>query len=254
MKKLALTIVCAVAVTGVAFAQGTVTWLSIPFTSMTAQTNSVNYSPLFGGGTAPAGGAVGATASASGAGALSYYYELLYTVPFNGVQTSQPGASVLFGGDPLIRWINSGLSATNSGSATAGRLSTINPNTAASVPWANGVTNNIMLVGWSANLGTSWAVVSNELAQLYIGNNSLLPLVVLNGQNAFFGESGTGFINPNLVPAAGATLFNAVATANGSPIYSLNTQLYLLPVPEPATLALAGLGGLSLLLFRRQRK
>jgi hypothetical protein len=30
--------------------------------------------------------------------------------------------------------------------------------------------------------------------------------------------------------------------------------LYLVPVPEPTTLALAGLGGLSLLLFRRQRK
>jgi uncharacterized protein (TIGR03382 family) len=29
---------------------------------------------------------------------------------------------------------------------------------------------------------------------------------------------------------------------------------FIIPVPDPATMALAGLGGLSLLLFRRQRK
>jgi hypothetical protein len=34
----------------------------------------------------------------------------------------------------------------------------------------------------------------------------------------------------------------------------MNPPLYLTPVPEPATPTLAGLGGLSLMLFRRQRK
>jgi hypothetical protein len=49
-------------------------------------------------------------------------------------------------------------------------------------------------------------------------------------------------------------VFGTTATAQGLPIQSLLTPLYLVPVPEPTTLALAGLGGLSLLLFRRQRK
>ena len=52
----------------------------------------------------------------------------------------------------------------------------------------------------------------------------------------------------------GATVFGTAASAQGLPIFSLLTPLYLVPVPEPTTLALAGLGGLSLLLFRRQRK
>jgi PEP-CTERM motif len=44
------------------------------------------------------------------------------------------------------------------------------------------------------------------------------------------------------------------ATANLSDSNGLVTEFIYQPVPEPTTLALAGLSGLSLLLFRRQRK
>jgi len=44
------------------------------------------------------------------------------------------------------------------------------------------------------------------------------------------------------------------ATADGSDSLGLVTEFIYQPVPEPSTLALAGLGGLSLMLFRRQRK
>jgi len=70
--------------------------------------------------------------------------------------------------------------------------------------------------------------------------------------NAFFGvtSAGTGY-NPNNA-SPGATPFGT----GGSLINSPNTQLYLLqvaPTPEPGTMALAALGGASLLLFRRRK-
>jgi len=103
-----------------------------------------------------------------------------------------------------------------------------------------------MLVGWSANLGSDWATVSNNLANWSVAQTTI------QGQ-AFFGETSFGYRVGNTSPAPGAAIFASAADANGLPIFSLNTQLYLLPVPEPTSLALAGLGGLSLLLFRRRK-
>ena len=49
-------------------------------------------------------------------------------------------------------------------------------------------------------------------------------------------------------------MFGTVNNVAGLPIDSLNTQLYfIIPVPEPGTMALAALGGLSLLAFRRKK-
>ena len=58
MKKLVLTTVCALAITGAAFAAGNVNWTGPSAAAITAQTNSTQYSPLFGGA-AVSGGAVG---------------------------------------------------------------------------------------------------------------------------------------------------------------------------------------------------
>jgi hypothetical protein len=51
---------------------------------------------------------------------------------------------------------------------------------------------------------------------------------------------------------------NPIATPPGVPAVltgwgNLNENLVLSPIPEPSTLALAGLGGLTLLLFRRRQ-
>lgn len=237
MKKLVLTTACALAVTGSAFAQGSVNWGSISAGNYTAQTNSTLYSPLFGGGPAP-GGAIGNAGGATG----GFYFELLYNTSFTGSQVARP--TTLAG---LATWQDTLLQATNS--ATPGRLTVMFGINGAPVPWAAGTTNNIMLVGWSANLGPSWLVVSNELA-----TGSYIGILQGLGQNGYFGVSVTGYINPFATGVTpGAAVFGSAATSQGLPIMSLLTPLYVLPVPEPTTIALIGLGGLSLLLFRRRQ-
>jgi hypothetical protein len=229
MKKLALTIVCAVATTGAAFAQGLVSFTT-SHSFITAQTNTA-VSTLFGGpGT---GGTSGATAP-QGTGAFDY--ALLYAT---GVGVND--ANVWDG-----TWsFATGLTATNA--TTAGWL--VSTATSGSVPWAVGVTDSIVLVGWSANLGTSWTTVSNVLAAVHANPGA-------NNTSGFFGESTFGYITGNTTPAPGAAIFAGGADANGLPIDNLNMQLYALPVapvPEPATMALAGLSGLALVLFRRRK-
>ncbi|HZF00323.1 MAG TPA: PEP-CTERM sorting domain-containing protein [Methylomirabilota bacterium] len=242
MKKILMTL-CVVTFSVAAYSQGFLTW-STSASAITAQTNSTSISPLFGGGST-GGGAQGSTINTAG---TLFYYELLFNTSFNGSQVagaSSPSNSfaTLFGGT----WLDTGLSATNASSA-AGRLSPNPGNTGAQVTgWGVGVTNNCVVVGWSANLGTVWGGVS--------GVSNLLATTSNFAAGSFFGVSAAGFIaaaggnpGPAVISSSGQT-----ATSQGLPIFSLNTQLYALPVPEPTTIALAGLGGLSLLLFRRRK-
>jgi len=233
-----------IGVAEICFGQGTVNWSMISAAGFTAQTNATQF---YGGGST-GGGAIGNTASAS-SGAI-YYFELLYNTAFTGSQVAPPDYTTLFGGT----WLDTGLTATNS--ILAGRLTPVNPTTAAVMPWASGVTNNIMMVGWSANLGQlgtgqeTWLNVSNILANWNTGFDGFLSGF------AFFGESVTGYESPNGADP-GQIFIGGGANAGGTPIQSLLTQLYMLPdtivTPEPSTFALAGLGGLSLLFFRVRR-
>jgi hypothetical protein len=235
MKKLVLTSVCALATAGAAFAQGNVNWGAISFANFTAQTNSTTRSSFTGGGSA-VGGSVGAAGGSSVSGA-NFYYELLYT-SYSGTQAAVPTTLAALG-----TWSDAGLGATNN--SIAGRVTVINPNSGAQVPWSPGTTDSIMLAGWSANLGTTWAAVIATL-----NSPSLLGAVA---GNAFFGLSNTGYtttLTTSTVP--GASVFGANPTAQGLPIQSLLTQLNLVVVPEPTTLALMALGGVALL-FRRKK-
>jgi len=237
MKKLVLTSVCTLAVAGGALAQGTINWSGPANGSYTTQTNSQTYSPLFGGGPAPAGGSIGLTGTATG----SYYFELLYTAytgSGNGTAGSiAPQPTTLA---QLATWSDAGIGGANS-TTVAGRNVVATANAAQVVPWANGTTDSIMLVEWSANLGTTW---TSALAALQA---DVTP-------NAFVGLSQTGYINPNVAPAGGPAIFGSGSNANGYTIAnSTSTQLYLVPVPEPSTIAMAAFGGLSLLALRRKK-
>jgi hypothetical protein len=218
--------------------QGTVNWDLISSSAITVQTNT-GTSSLFG---SPSSGINGNIAPASSG--QVFYFELLYNTDFTGSQATVPGAASLFGGT----WLDTGLEATNSN--IAGVLAPVNPTFAATVPWGSGTTNNIMLVGWSGNLGSSWATVSNELAQAALNGNYTLLDIAADGQPLYFGESSTGYIEPGS-SNPGSLAFASGPTSYGLPIYSLDMQLYV-PVPEPAALALAGVGAVSLFLFRRR--
>jgi len=240
MKKLVITSACVLALASGAFAQGKVSWAAISASFVTVQTNATTFSSLVGGGsTGIQGGTQGGTSVTPGA----YLFELLY----NGTSVPSTGGAVVATPSSLAAlngWSDAGLTAGNG--TTAGRLIvTGTTGTSVSVPWAIGTTQNVMLVGWSANLGSTWATA---LATL----NSSSALAAVTGIG-YFGMSTTGFIAAGGADP-GAVLFGSGDSGLGTPIKSLLTQLNVVtPVPEPATIALAGLGGLALLALRRKK-
>ena len=108
--------------------------------------------------------------------------------------------------------------------------------------------DSIVLVGWSANLGTTWLAVSNNLANWATVQSTIVG-------SAFFGESVAGYITPFANGTSpGATVFcywcNSERDTN-----QLSTHAVVFAArSRTGQFGLAGLGGLSLLLFRRQRK
>ena len=218
MKKiLALSAILAATASGV-FAQGTITFNNTTATYVT--TNN---------------GTVGNIASGNSGNIIDFTVLVAPMTSF-GVPTSitNPTNSV---------WLSTGLSFTNSGTA-AGRVLGYSSVTVPS-NWAAGSTNSYIIVAWSANLGSSWATVSQEAIT---GNWTTAGLF---GYSAVGFNQAGGSVNGNSVPSP--NLCGTSATTQGTPVGGFALSAVAPSVtPEPSTIALAGMGIASLLAFRRR--
>jgi hypothetical protein len=237
MKKI-LTIVAVAGLSAAAFGQGIINWSSSAG-FLVGNVNGTTLSPLvpFTGGT------LSGVSNVTPAFATSpYYYELL--VGANGL-TSDPTTLSAFGST----WLDTSLSAENS-TAANGKL--LQPGSSASVAGntsANGGNYSFLLVGWSGNLGTSWSTVLNEL------NNWQADASTITGP-AYFGVSavGSSAAVASTVTGVGTPVIGTTAGLIYNPSSNpMQLDQVGLPVPEPGTLALAALGGASMLMLRRKK-
>lgn len=160
------------------------------------------------------GNSLGSTPAVAG----QYYYQL-FVAPAG---TLTDGAAFL----PSIM-------ATNQ--ASAGRFSGGVNVAVAGAP--AGSTRAIIVRGWSASYGADYNVALaawNALTPGYIGSSIIAPGFI------FGGFDGTGTI-PTLPTFGGSVGINS------------GFALVAPPIPEPTSIALAGLGAASLLLFRRRK-
>jgi hypothetical protein len=219
MKKILATIAVAAVVAASAQAQGLVL-----FTSSTQNISTNN-------------GTVGKTA----AGAGNFYYALFEST----TQTTVGGSSAAVQGTNGVYAFNATgwtYVALGSSTATAGRFSDVAPNADGSTTVsgvAAGSSAQFVVVGWSANLGTTLSALEQALA--------------INGMTGVLGES---VVSGSIATGNGGSLPNPPLFAGVAPQLQAFTLggFTITSTPEPGTLALAALGGASLLMFRRKNK
>jgi len=247
MKKILITLVAS-AFTAGAFAQGFINWTASGG-NLVGQTNGTTYSSFEQAGGTALTGTQGNTvqnnlANNVALGYAGYYYELLTSTTASSAPTTVAGLSA---------WSDTGLSATNAFNTT-GRVIQVGGSADTAVNnWPVNATQAVILVGWSANLGNTWATVLGELQ-----NWSTQGLLFLNNSAnaAYFGVSSFG--SGAQAVASTVTGNQVIGAANGEiQNNSVNpmqlNELGVTIVPEPGTLALAAIGGASLLLFRRKK-
>jgi PEP-CTERM motif len=237
MKKLILTGLAMVAGAALAQAQGTI---SINAVANTVVTNGV-------------------TTGAAYTGVGSYTYELLdMSQSAYGALTSGQQAgiySLAANQSDISLWTDSGISGVNGSAAAKGGItglgggggtSAANWGAPTGASYSSSAIDYYTVLGWSASMGT-WATVLSELQ-----NGTLTT-----GAGQFFGQTLTAYNNsgggPSSLPAVAAFGTSAATGLAGSGLPASIGALQLNAIPEPATLALAGLGGLSMLFLRRRK-
>jgi len=219
-----------------AYGQGTIVVNSLSATYAISTNTAISH---YANGT-QTGGVAGKTATA----ALGYYYQLLIQ-PYTGTLAGS-ATNVIGGGWSAPTYtINNGTSLAGSisgqgGSSGAGVTGWGAPT--GSSPSDGGTEMYYLLVGWSANLGTTWSQVSSELA-----TESWITTGFFGVSSIGYGYSGGGINNINAPSVFGVTGAEPGGFTSGFTLYTVT------PVPEPTTMALAGLGGLAMLMFRRRK-
>jgi hypothetical protein len=173
----------------------------------------------------------------------SYVFALFYSATTNSGTSAGVSATATPWNTSGWTLVDTGGYATNS--ASAGRLSGIAVSSISAL--AAGTYANLEAVGWNTQGGTINTLTDFETAYanalglpqgtvsgLMYGNSSVASILLGNGVAPL--NSNLFGTNPGQI--TGFTLGNVLGTA---------------VVPEPTTLALAGLSGASLLLFRRRK-
>ena len=237
MKKLIITAIAVSAVVSSALSQGTVGFATGATASNRISTNSVAGGPATG---------------ANAAVANSFYFALFASTSqtaINGVSTAVSGVNANYvfnnmgGGTVTNGWILVGIGVNT---ASVGRFAPQTQGTSSSsqgalngdgslnvVGTSPGGTANFVSVGWSANVGSTLAA----MMAAYSGGNAMWIGQSAVGVGLPLGDGGS--------LAANSSMGVGTGQVGG---YTLG-----ITTPEPGTLALAALGGASLLMFRRKK-
>jgi hypothetical protein len=185
-------------------------------------TNSTYYAPGYPSTT-------GATSGfTSGSGAGLYYFILLEATSTTSVDSGNP-----FGPDWNVVTYQTGGIAYGTNNIIAGSVMGLGLSGGFASDLNPGISYDDMVVGWSGSLGTSWSQIEAQ-AETFSFSAS-----------GYLGYSNVGTIIPTSAPAPPAGIIGGSSAQPG--------QIVLYQIePEPATLSLFGLGGLSILLLRRR--
>jgi len=208
----------------------------------TVQTNGVSVSEV--------------TGNAGGVNAFDYEVLDMTVAAYGGLSSQQQAGlnNLLANPSELALWTDSGVSGASGSINNGGEVTALAGGVTAANWAAPGSTyqtsDYYMIVGWSSNEGTTWGSLSNSIA----GGN-----FAVTGAGSWFGETAVAFNSAGggTTPQQVVNLWlpSTATGITGSGLNGANPQLILTPIitPEPTTLALAGLGGLSMLFLRRRK-